>query len=168
MIAFAAMLFLASVAAWLICANPFLRFACVLYAALALSTPMNLTASVALVVSALAPAMLALSLGRVPFAAPVLAVATIAGFAAALTGITVLAFAPLLISALAIAVARRRSPQAMAAALALLAGAASFAAGSIPALLAFSSAAVLGLALQASVEEHGVHDAPTLGIGRAR
>lgn len=165
MIAFSFMLFCAAVAAWIISADLHLRFAAILYAALAVAAPLHLGVSVALIVCAVAPAMFAF--GRKRFATPVLIVCCAAGLVAAATGIAMLAFAPLLAAALAIA-ASRSNLQGAACALALVFGAASFVAGSLPALMAFSSAALLGLALQAGVEEQGGRDSRKRGIRPVR
>jgi hypothetical protein len=166
MIAFGFMLFLACVAAWIVSVDAYLRFAAVLYAALAASCAAGIADGVAPLVCATAPVMLALA-GSSRFAALLLAMAAIAGLAAAATGIAVLAFAPLLAAAVSIAVVRRRSVQSFAVSLALIASAASYMAGSLPGLIAFSSAAVLGTALQAPVEKK--RDAARgLAIRRAR
>lgn len=137
----------------------YLRFACALLAALGAAAAWNgaLAVSVALVVCATAPAMLAMAARPV---APVLVMGTAAGLglAAAVTGIAVLALAPLLFSALALIVARGASPKMWAASLALAAGALCFAFGDLPALMAFLSAAVLGIAL--ALREGGRRAAP--------
>lgn len=170
MIAFALMLFLACVAAWIVSPSPYVRFAGLLYAALAASCAVErqLAGSVALIVCAVAPVLLALALMRPGVARFAPAFACIAGLAAAATGIVVLALAPLLIASVAIAVARRRSMQALAVSLALLAGAASYLAGSLPALTAFSSVGLLGAALQTAVEKQGRRDMGGIGIRRTR
>lgn len=158
MIAFAAMLLAASIAAWIVVtAAPlriYVRVACGLYAMLAATQALDdgLTEQVTLFVMAAAPAMLALAATRVTPVPMVLScgIAVAAGIGAAVFGVAPLAFASLLASASAIAAARRRVPLALAAAVALVAGAASFAAGgaeALPALLAFSSAALIGIAL---------------------
>ncbi|HEX4859920.1 MAG TPA: hypothetical protein VFV07_01700 [Rhizomicrobium sp.] len=153
MIAFGFMLFFACVASWIVSANAYLRFASVLYAALAVAAGTNFAGGVAPIVCATAPVMLAFAFARSRLAAPLLAMSVVAGLAAAATGIAVLAFAPLLAAAIAIAVAGRRSPRSIAVSLALVASAASAMAGSLPGLIAFSSVAVLGAALQAPVEK---------------
>ncbi|MBV9991258.1 MAG: hypothetical protein JOZ72_08175 [Alphaproteobacteria bacterium] len=154
MIAFAAMLLMAAAAAALVATGmpaaprAYLRFACALLAALAAAAAWDgaLAVSMALVACATAPAMLAMAARPV---APVLVMGVVAGLglAAALTGLAVLALAPLLFSALALIAARSASPKMWAASLALAAGAVWFAFGDLPALMAFLSAAVLGIAL---------------------
>ncbi len=170
MIAFVLILLLACVAAWIVSPSAYVRFAGALYAALAAACAVErqLADSVALIVCAVAPVLLALALlhSRRVRLAPAFACA--AGMAAAATGIVVLAFAPLLIASAAIAFARRRSPQALATALALVAGAPSYAAGSLPALLTFSSVGLLGAALQTAVEKQRGRDMGVAGIRGAR
>ena len=162
MIAFAGMLLAASTAAWIAAAAAplriYVRIAAGLYAALAIAVVVDdgLAGPVALAAMASAPAMLALAASRAPLwvAAPIWSAACIAGFAAAAFGLAPLAFTSLLASAAAIAIARHRMPLALAASVALVAGATSFAAGgaeALPALLAFSSAALIGLALDCAV-----------------
>jgi hypothetical protein len=170
MIAFALMLFFACVAAWIVSPSAYVRFAGLLYAALAAACAIerHLADSVALIVCAVAPVSLALALMRPSRARFAPGVACVAGIAAAATGIAVLALAPLLIAAAAIAFARRRSPQALAVSLALVAGAASYLSGSLPALMAFSSVGLLGAALQTSVEKPGGRDMGGVGVRRAR
>lgn len=158
MIAFALMLFSAGIAAWLIAtgiaAGPrrYVRFASMLAASLAVAACLDpaLARDVALIVAALLPVMLAAAAGgaRPAVAAPAFALAAIAGIAAAMSGLAALAFAPLLPAALFIAAGMR--PQLPAAALALVAGAASLVAGDargLAALLAFFSVGVMGVAL---------------------
>ncbi|HEY5337544.1 MAG TPA: hypothetical protein VIJ85_05025 [Rhizomicrobium sp.] len=153
----------------------YLRLAAVLYVALSIADesaiflPGTATASfaqsVTLVVSALAPALLALALfatfehpPKSWVAAMLLTPALLAGIAAAIGGVDVLSLAPLAASAfviLALSVRRwrleRRGPlHAIAAALCLLGGAAAGAAGGDvgrTALALFSAASVLGLSL---------------------
>ncbi len=170
MTAFALMLFFACVAAWIVSPSAYVRFAGALYAALAAACAVerHLADSVALIVCAVAPVLLALALVRSSGARFAPAFACVAGMAAAATGIAVLAFAPLLIAAAAIAFARRRSPQALATSLALAAGAASYLAGSLPALMAFSSVGLLGAALQTAVEKQGGRDMEGIVIRRTR
>jgi len=167
MIAFGLMLFFACVASWIVSASFYLRFASVLYAALAVAAGTKIADGAAPIVCAIAPVMMALALVRSRLAAPLLAMSVMAGLAGAATGIAVLAFAPLLAAAITIAVAGRRSLQSLAVSLALVASAASYIAGSLPGLIAFSSVAVLGAALQAPVEKK--RDAANgLAIRRAR
>jgi hypothetical protein len=170
MIAFAFMLFFACVAGWIVSPSAYVRFAGLLYAALAVGCAVerHLADSVALIVCAVAPVLLALALMRPGGARFAPAFACIAGLAAAATGIAVLAFAPLLIASFAIAIARRRSMQALAVSLALVAGAASYLAGSLPALMAFASVGLLGAALQTSVKNQGGRNMNAAGIRRAR
>jgi len=172
-IALATMLLAAAIAGWLAVSGAqsdvrnYVRFACMLYAALAASSTVGaqFALSVTLIVSACAPVFLACAV-RFAFHGPVtslwitplLVAACVAGIVAAATGIALLAFAPLLFSVLAIiAVSLRRFGdlrakvvQAIAASCALLAGASAFAAGGVraePALILFSAAGLLGLSL---------------------
>ncbi len=173
MSAFAAMLLCAAVAAWIVAAaapasaRAFIRFAAMLYAALAAANVVDarLADAVALIVSAVAPTMLALAALRVfhrppaPSLAAVLLVTTcLAGMAAAATGLWLLAFVPLAVSVtVLIVVGSRRlgdSPtaaaQTMVSAAAFVAGASAFVtegAGARAALLLFSAAGLLGIAL---------------------
>lgn len=172
MIAFAAMLLFAAAVNWIVVAGmatvarAYARFAFVLYAALAIAIAVDarLAVFIALIVSAIAPMMLALALAGVVrgwvstvFASVALAAASIAGMAAAFTGFAALAFVPLLFAVVAmIAVmlsAWRDGPMASiqiaASAVALLAGASAFVAGgaaSQPAFCAFTAAGLLGVA----------------------
>jgi hypothetical protein len=173
MTALAVMLLAASIAGWIAvtdapsAARAYVRFACVLYAALAAASAIGaqLAGAVTLIVSACAPMLLAIA-HRTVFRGPVatslaaslLMVGCVAGVAAAASSVAVLSFAPLSISVLAmIAISlrcfrdRRASAiQIIAAAIALLAGASAFAAGgkaAQPALLLFSAAGLLGIAL---------------------
>jgi hypothetical protein len=184
MIALAVMLLAAALAGWLAVANAawdvraYARFACALYAALAVASAVSaqLTLSVTLIVSACAPVFLAFAIrfafrGLVsPYLiASVLIAACIVGIGAAATGVAMLAFAPLLVSILAmIAMSlrriddlRARAIQAIAASCALLAGASAFAAGGVsaePALFLFSAAGLLGLSLALAPRSHAVVD----------
>jgi hypothetical protein len=186
-IAFAIVLALASALAILVSARarPFardyLRFAAALYTALALADLIaaiedqiwstQLAATVALIVAALAPAVLALVVAGVferplkPIvAAPVLIIACVAGFAAAITGEAFIALAPLTASVCAmLALAARRwrtrlqAPlQVCVSAIALLAAAAAFNAGDQghTAFALFSAAALLGTSLAATRPLH--------------
>jgi hypothetical protein len=173
MIALAIMLLAAAIAGWLAVADAlrdvrnYARFACVLYAALAFAgaAGLQLALSVTLIVSASAPVFLALAAHfafRRPVAplpaAAILIVACVAGLAAAVSGMAMLAFAPLLLSVIAmIATGLRRfgdlraqAIQLIAASCALLAGASAFVAGGAPAepaLFLFSAAGLLGISL---------------------
>jgi hypothetical protein len=165
MIAFALMLFSASIAAWLIATGTVpaprrhLRFACILGAALAVAAGLDLALArnVALIVSALVPVLLAVAVAgtRSALASLVLALAALAGMTAAASGFAPLAFAPLLLAALSIAAhalkrETRPAAQLLASSLALVAGAASFVAGDLrglAALTAFFSAGMMGTAL---------------------
>jgi hypothetical protein len=200
MIALAFMLLAAAVAGWLAVAGAswstrtYARFACAFYAALAVTsfTAWQLALSVTLIVSASAPAFLALA-SRFAFRGPVapafvaaiLIAACVAGIAAAATGIALLAFAPLLFSIVAmIAISlrcfrdqRARAIQLIAASCSLLAGASALAAGGAqaePALFLFSAAGLLGISLALAprsslvVEQKGAHDLRTAPIGQAR
>jgi hypothetical protein len=197
MTALAVMLLAASIAGWIAVADgppaarAYVRFACVLYAALAAASAIGaqLAGAVTLIVSACAPVLLAIA-HRIVFRAPVaasiaasvLVVGCIAGMTAAATNIAVLSFAPLSVSVLVIIAnslrdfSDRRGPaiQAIASAAALLAGASAFAAGgeaAQPALILFSAAGLLGIALalaprsDAAIEQKG---APDLHAGTIR
>jgi len=180
MIALAVMLLAAAMAGWLAVAGAswdvrtYLRFACVLYAALAIASVagLSLAWSVTLIVSASAPVFLALAT-RFAFRGPVtplliatvLIPASLAGILAAATGVAMLAFAPLLLSVIAIiAISLRRVGdlraqviQVIAGACALLAGASAFAAGGVraePALFLFSAAGLLGISLALAPRSH--------------
>jgi hypothetical protein len=126
---------------------------------------LQLALSVTLIVSACAPVFLAFAT-RFAFRGPVrplgigaiLIAASVAGITAAATGFAMLAFAPLLLSVIAmIAISLRRfgdlraqAVQTIAASCALLAGASAFAAGGVcaePALFLFSAAGLLGITL---------------------
>lgn len=174
MIAFAFMLFAAALAAWIVIGDApprvraYVGLACMLYAALAAASAVNdgLADSVALIVASVAPTLLA-SAARphaAASAALALIVASLAGMAAAATGIVLFAFVPLLAAAIVFAGARR-TVQACAASVAMASGAAAFVAGGAPAhpaLMAFWSAGILGAALalapsQAAVEKHRRH-----------
>ena len=170
MIAFAVMLLAAAVAGWIIVAGlshvarAYARFAFVLYAALAAAIVVDarLADSVALIVSAVAPALLALAVANVlrrpvatVLASLVMAASCIAGMAGAATGIAALAVGPLLLSVVAmIAVtlrdwrnSRLATFQTIASAVALLAGASAFVDDGLAALCAFTAAGLLGVAL---------------------
>ncbi|MEI9932010.1 MAG: hypothetical protein WDM89_16090 [Rhizomicrobium sp.] len=173
MMLLAIMLLSAAVAGWLVLADApeavrsLARFACVLYAALAAAECLNpsLMEAVTLIVAAVAPAFLALAM-RASMSTPVsetlaaviLALCTAAGIFAAVTGIAAFAFAPLTVSVLAImstgSVRFREhsmpSLQAMASALALLAGAAAFlmnAGGAQMAFLLLHATGLFGMTL---------------------
>ncbi len=200
MIALAIMLFAAAVAGWLAVTDSpaetraYARLACVLYAALAASGAAGpqLALSVALIVSASAPVLLAFAVRfafRGPIAAPLIAamlvVTSVAGMTAAATGIALLAFAPLLVSVLAmIAIGlrrfsdmRARAIQTIAAACAILAGASALAAGGAsaePALFLFSAAGLLGVCLalaprsDVAVEHERSHDLRAVTVSPPR
>ena len=160
----------ASLAAWIVsAATPFsvrayIRFACALYATLAVAVMADgaLGDAVTMIVSAVAPMMLALAAlaafrakSPATLAAIVLALACVAGMLAAATGVAAFAFAPLGLGVIAmIAASLRRIGDAPAAALQLFASALSFfagaaagAAGSLPALMIFSAVGLFGAAL---------------------
>jgi hypothetical protein len=194
MMALAVMLLAASIAGWIAvtdvppAARAYARFACMLYAALAAACAigMQLAGAVTLIVSACAPVLLAIA-QRIVFRGPVaasiaasmLTAACIAGMIAAATGIAVLGFAPLLLCVLVmIAISLRRfgdlraaAIQTIASAIALLAGASAFAAGgeaAQPALILFSAAGLLGIALALAPRSDGVVEqksAPDLRAG---
>jgi hypothetical protein len=200
MIALAVMLFAAALAGWLAVtgaageARAYSRFACVLYAALASASMAGpqVALSVTLIISAVAPVLLALSLRfsfrgavAVRLVATILAAVSVAGIAAAATGIAILAFAPLLFSVIAMIAmslrgfsdGRGRAMQTIAGACALLAGASAFAAGGVgaePALLLFSAAGLLGLCLAlaprsgVAVEQEGPSDLRAVAIRKTR
>lgn len=200
MIALAVMLLAAAVAGWLAVAGApletraYARFACMLYAALAVSgaAELQLALSVTLIVSASAPMLLAFAV-RFAFRGPVVSPLTIAvlvavcgsGIVAAATGIALLAFAPLFVSVLTmIAISlrrfgdlRARAIQTIAAACAILAGASAFVAGGAraePALFLFSAAGLLGLCLalaprsEIAVEQERASDLRAMPIRQPR
>lgn len=200
MIALAIMLVAATLAGWLAVAEAswstraYVRFACVLYAALAVASAVGaqIALSVTLIVSALAPVFLALAARfafRGPFAssliAAMLVIACVAGIMAAATGVVTLAFAPLLLSVIAMIATglhrfvdlRAQAIQMIAGSCALLAGASVFTAGGVraePALLLFSAAGLLGISLalaprlNAVVEQERAPDLRTAAIGPPR
>ena len=173
MILLAVMLLSASLAGWLILTDAapavrnFARFACVLYAALASASAVDprLSDSVTLIVAAVAPVLLALAMrasdsGSISSAPATLALTlcTISGMVAAATGMAVFAFAPLTVALLAIIALnlaefsehRSQSLEAMASAIAMLAGASVFLVGGDAALTGFMllhAAGLLGIAL---------------------
>jgi hypothetical protein len=197
MTALAVMLLAASIAGWIAVtdvppdARAYVRFACVLYAALAAASAIGaqLAGAVTLIVSACAPVLLAIA-HRIVFRAPVAAsiaasvlmFGCIAGMTAAATNITALSFAPLSVSVLVIIAnslrdfsdGRRPAIQAIASATALLAGASAFAAGGEAAMMLFSAAGLLGIALalaprsDAVVEQKSARDLRTGTIRPAR
>jgi len=176
MIAFAAMLCFAAGAALIasegVKRRSYLAFACLLYMVLGAAAAVNamLAGSVALIVMALAPAMLATAL-RPLAPAVLLPLAAACGIAAAMTGLLSFAFGPLLICAVAMVLARRGALRIWVSSLALVASAASFAAGGWPAFFAFSAAALLGTALVLKSErlvEKQRRRNPRAAIGAAR
>lgn len=153
-------------------ARDYLQFAAALCAALAIADfiaaaeneiwSTQLADTIVLIVAALAPAMLTLSIAAVferpiktIIAAPILVLAFVAALAAAFSGETFVALAPLAVSVCAmLALAARRwrlyaraPAQATLSALALLAAAAAFSAGGRTAFALFLAAALLGTAL---------------------
>jgi hypothetical protein len=178
-ILFAVVLVLAAVLAWFIAARakpagrPYVRFAGVLYIALAVSglvpesgDPAGAFArAVALVVCVLAPCTLALALvgmfrksGSSALAAIFLPLACLGGLGAAATDATAFGFVPLAIATAATAIAAVRafsqfriaSLQALAASVSFVCAASSLMAGGSPArasLYLFSAAGLLGSAL---------------------
>jgi hypothetical protein len=186
-IAFALVLALAAVVAALIGARAgkttraYLTFAAALYASLAVADaafarlPEEADA-VALLVTALAPASLALALaGRAVnagVATLVLFVCLLAGLFAAMTGEALAAFAPLFagVCAMLAMALRKRLIYAGFGALAFLAAAASFmAAGAHMAFMLFSAAGLIGAALASGGQVAGKRKlARALAIGRHR
>ena len=196
-IAFAIVLALAAALAILVsartrrAAREYLRFAAALYAALALADLVaaiegqiwstQLATTIALIVAALAPASLTLAIVAVfesppkPFVAtPVLVIACLAGFAAALTGEAFIAIAPLVACVcvlLALAARRWRfhsaaPAQAAVSAAALLAAAAAFSTGAKgqTAFALFSAVALLGAALAATKPSNRAVDEKVRGL----
>jgi len=184
-IAFAAVLALTSVLSILVgarakrSAREYLLFATALYMALAAADlfaaiesevwSTQLADTIALIAAALAPVALALAIASVferpPkafIAAPLLVLACLAGFAAALTGEAFIALAPLAASVCAmLALAARRwrlfaraPAQAAISAAALLAAAAAFSSGGLTAFALFCAAALLGASLAATKPLH--------------
>jgi hypothetical protein len=162
-------------------ARDYLRFAAALYAALAIADLVaavesqiwstQLASTIALIVAALAPAALALTVTAIfeappkpMIASPVLILACLAGFGAAITGETFIAIAPLAASVCAmLALAARRwrtyaqaPAQVCVSAITLAAAAAAFTTGDRgrTAFALFSAAALLGAALAATKPSH--------------
>jgi hypothetical protein len=194
------LLFAVSIAGWMIVtdappsARAYLRFACILCAALAVAefAGARLADAVTLLVAAIVPALLAIATYSVfrtrvpsPLAGLVLALCSIAGMAAAGTGLALFAFAPLLAAVLAMMVTalrgfndmRLRSMQAMASAIALLAGASVYAGGGAnapAALVLFFAAGLLGCALvltprsETVVDQEAAPDLRTTSIRHIR
>lgn len=196
MILLAVMLFSASVAGWLAATDAsaavrnYVRFACVLYAALAVSAAVDprLSDSVTLIVAAVAPALLAVAVrasvsGSISTSVAIsaLALSTICGMIAAVTGLAVFAFAPLTTAVLAIIAMnlarfserRVQALQSMASAIAMMAGASVFMVGAPAARTGFMllhAAGLLGIALalaprsETIVEEKRVPDLRSAAI----
>jgi len=195
MMLLALMMICASAAAWILAgaatpdARSYVRLAAMAFAALGIASALDgsLAHMVALIVLAIGPACLALAvLGTrtLPrsIAAIVLAAAAWAGIAAAAMNMMALAIAPLIISVAVMAVcairswkiAPSRAGQALAAALAFLAGASVYVKGDLigqMALLLFMSAGLLGVALSlardsdAAIEQQRVRDLRGRAIG---
>jgi len=188
MMLLALMMICASAAAWILAgavaahARSYVRLAAITFAALGIASALSgpFAARVALIVMAIGPACLALAtLGtRVlprSLASIVLAAAAASGIAAAAMNMMVLALAPLIVSVAVMAaciihswkIAPLRAAQALAAALAFLAGASVYVKGDLigqMALLLFMSAGLLGAALSlardsdAAIEQQRVRD----------
>lgn len=184
MIAFALMLAAASAAACLVAteipatARNHVRFACGLYGSLAVASAVDvrLADAVVLVVSPVAPASLMLAAASrfhkpvaTVFASAILAVAALGGILGAMTGLASLSFAPLalaVIATIAICLDRIRERHAAAvrcilASSAILAGASAFAEGGkggMAALIAFTSAGLLGVTLSIRRLSDGIVD----------
>lgn len=168
----ATLLFIASLASWFVAAGArpaarvYLRFAAVLFAALAVAAagPPVAAAAIALVVLPLGSVILALATAtaltrpvEVSLAGALLAAVSLCALAAAVTNISALSLTPTLFAALAmgiLSVKHRSGTQALqgvAACLCFLGAASAFAfEGTRPALLLFAAAALLGLTLALS------------------
>lgn len=171
MILLSLMMICASAAAWILAgacmpdARSYVRLAAAAFAALGFASALNgsLAHMVALAAMAIGPACLALAIlgtRTLPrsVAVVVLAAAAWAGIAAAAMNMMALALAPLIVSVAVIAIcafrgwktAPTRAVQALAAALAFLAGASVYVKGDLigqMALLLFTSVGLLGIAL---------------------
>jgi hypothetical protein len=192
MIAFAAMLLAAAFAGWIVVADisslprAYARFAFVLYAALAvaIAADVRLADSVTLIVSSVAPMLLAFAVADVvrkpvatAFASVIMASVCISGLVAAALGYASLAFAPLLFAivgtiAVMLTVWRetgRVAIQIIISACALLAGASaavSHEATGQAALCAFTSAGLLGVALSMTQISNAVVEKGRDGVMR--
>jgi hypothetical protein len=194
------LLFAVAIAGWMIVtdaapsARAYLRFACILYAALAVAelAGARMADSVTLLVAAIVPALLAVATYSVfrarvspPLAGLILALCSVAGIAAAGTGLALFAFAPLSMAVLAMMVTalrcfndmRLRSIQAMSSAIALLAGASAYVGGGAnapAALVLFFTAGLLGCALvltprsETVVDQEAAPDLRTTSIRHIR
>jgi len=195
MMLLALMMICASAAAWILAgaampdARSYIRLAAVALGALGIASALNgsLAPMVALIVMAIGPACLALAMlgtRTLPrsVAALILAAAAWSGIAAAAMNMMALALGPLIVSVAVMAVcairswkiAPSRAAQALAAALAFLAGASVYVKGDLigqMALLLFMSAGLLGIALSlardsdAAVEQRRVRDMRGRAIG---
>lgn len=192
MTAFALVLILGVAAGWIASngapprARAYLRFAAVLYAALALSAVFNLSPpAVTDIVATLASAILCVAAFAAFRRSPpvfttsaLLALAALAGIAAAATGIAVLAAVPQVLSALLMALIARRQGRERAslylvlAALSLLGSAACQLVPGMAAragLMLFSAAGLIGVAVASDVlVEQRQKDKHRLAIRRAR
>jgi hypothetical protein len=192
MLAFAIMLLVAAMGAWIAAgaaarsARAYLRFAAVLEAALAVSAGVPLaTPAVAAIVTTLAAGLLAIAaaaaLRQRPFllvASALLIACCVAGIAAAATGVTVLSAVPQVIGVIAIALTARamrsrRSRLYLGLGALSLAGVAACAQGegmlAQAGVLLFSAAGLMGVTLASDVlvELRQEHEA-ALAIGRLR
>jgi len=195
MMLLALMMICASAAAWILAgaampdARSYIRLAAIALGALGIASSLNgsLAHMVALIVMAIGPACLALAMlgtRTLPrsVAALILAAAAWSGIAAAAMNMMALALGPLIVSVAVMAVcairswkiAPSRAAQALAAALAFLAGASVYVKGDLigqMALLLFMSAGLLGIALSlardsdAAVEQRRVRDMRGRAIG---
>lgn len=195
MILLALMMICSSAAAWILAgaampdARSYIRLAAISFAALGIASALSgpFVNMVALIVMAIGPACLALAtlgMRTLPrsVALLVLAAAAWSGIAAAAMNLMALALAPLIVSvAVMVGCAIRgwkaapsRAAQALAAALAFLAGASVYVKGDLigqMALLLFMSAGLLGIALSlardsnAAIEQQRARDFPGRAIG---
>ncbi len=195
MMLLALMMICASAAAWILAgacaphARSYVRLAAMAFAALGVASALNgsLASMVALIVMAIGPACLALAMlgtRTLPgsLASIILTVAAVSGIAAAAMNMMALALAPLIVSVAVMAgcavrgwkITPSRAAQALAAALAFLAGASVYLKGDLigqMALLLFTSAGLLGVALSlardsdAAIEQQRARDMGRRAIG---
>ena len=195
MMLLALMMICASAAAWILAgaatpdARSYVRLAAMAFAALGVASALNgpLASMVALIVMAIGPACLALAMlgtRTLPgsLASIILTVAAVSGIAAAAMNMMALALAPLIVSVAVMAgcavrgwkITPSRAAQALAAALAFLAGASVYVKGDLigqMALLLFTSTGLFGVALSlardsdAAVEQQRVRDLRGRAIG---
>jgi len=195
MMLLALMMICASAAAWILAgaampdARSYVRLAAITFAVLGIVSALNgpFANMAALIVMATGPACLALAIlgtRTIPrsVAAIVLAAAAWSGIAAAAMNLMALALAPLIVSVAVMAgcairgwkTSPARAAQALAAALAFLAGASVYVKGDLigqMALLLFTSAGLLGIALSlardsdAAIDQQRARDFPGRAIG---